>query len=206
MRNLFYQVCLGFIVLLGVTKAQQPTRAGKTNAVTGNNKSFLTGKISNQKTGSPLVGASIYLHEAKNGAVSDTSGLFVGPSIPAGKYLVEISFQGFATIIENIEISGKTEKNFSMTETVVEHEEVTVTGVASATRTKLSSQPISILKRSDLFQSSSSNIIDAISKMVPGVASLGTGPAISKPVIRGLGYNRVVTVHDGVRQEGQQWG
>ena len=25
-------------------------------------------------------------------------------------------------------------------------------------------------------------------------------------MIRGMGYNRVVTVHDGVRQEGQQWG
>lgn len=206
MRNFFYQVSLGFIILIGISKAQQPIRAGKINTVTGNNKSFLTGKITNQKNGTPLIGASIYLHEAKNGAVSDTNGLFVGPSIPAGKYLVEISFQGFATIIENIEINGNTEKNFSMTETVVEHEEVTVTGVASATRTKLSSQPISILKRSDLFQSSSSNIIDAISKIVPGVASLGTGPAISKPVIRGLGYNRVVTVHDGVRQEGQQWG
>ena len=206
MRNIFYQVCLGCIILVGVVHAQQTARNGKTNTVSGNNKSFLSGKITNQKTGSPLIGASIYLHEAKNGAVSDSNGLYVGPTIPAGKYLVEISFQGFATIIENMEINGKTEKNFSLIETVVEHEEVTVTGVASATRTKLSSQPISILKRADLFQSSSSNIIDAISKMVPGVASLGTGPAISKPVIRGLGYNRVVTVHDGVRQEGQQWG
>ncbi|MCX6207790.1 MAG: TonB-dependent receptor [Bacteroidetes bacterium] len=206
MRNFFYQVCLGCIVLVGISKAQQPAHSGKTNPTTGNSKSFLTGKITSQKSGSPLIGASIYLHEAKNGAVSDTNGVFVSPSIPTGKYLVEISYQGFATIIENIEISGKTMKDFSMIETVVEHEEVTVTGVASATRTKLSSQPISIIKRSDLFQSSSSNIIDAISKMVPGVASLGTGPAISKPVIRGLGYNRVVTVHDGVRQEGQQWG
>ena len=32
------------------------------------------------------------------------------------------------------------------------------------------------------------------------------GPAISKPVIRGLGYNCVVMVNDGVRQEGQQFG
>ena len=206
MRNFFYQVCLGCIVLVGISKAQQPAHSGKTNPTTSTSKSFLTGKIINQKSGSPLIGASIYLHEAKNGAVSDTNGVFVSPFIPTGKYLVEISYQGFATIIENIEISGKTMKDFSMIETVVEHEEVTVTGVASATRTKLSSQPISIIKRSDLFQSSSSNIIDAISKMVPGVASLGTGPAISKPVIRGLGYNRVVTVHDGVRQEGQQWG
>ncbi|HJU46015.1 MAG TPA: TonB-dependent receptor, partial [Chitinophagaceae bacterium] len=35
---------------------------------------------------------------------------------------------------------------------------------------------------------------------------IATGPAISKPSIRGLGYNRVVVVNDGIRQEGQQWG
>jgi len=29
---------------------------------------------------------------------------------------------------------------------------------------------------------------------------------ISKPFIRGLGYNRVLTLYDGIRQEGQQWG
>ncbi len=33
-----------------------------------------------------------------------------------------------------------------------------------------------------------------------------TGPNISKPFIRGLGYNRVLTLYDGMRQEGQQWG
>lgn len=176
------------------------------NATESNIKSTLSGKITNKTNGQALAGASIIFHEAKTGTISDNNGFYVSPEIPSGKYLVEISFQGFATIIESIEINGKTIRNFEMSEMVVEHEEVTVTGVASATRTKLSSQPISILKRSDLFQSSSNNIIDAISKMVPGVASMGTGPAISKPVIRGLGYNRVVTVHDGVRQEGQQWG
>jgi iron complex outermembrane receptor protein len=206
MRYFIYQLFIGSTVLLSISTAQQSNHSGKVNTQTGTNRSYFTGKITDQKKGNPLSGASIYFHESKTGTISDTNGIFIGQNLPAGKYLVEISFQGFATIIENIEINGRTEKNFSMTETVVEHEEVTVTGVASATKTKLSSQPISILKRSDLFQSSSSNIIDAISKLVPGVASLGTGPAISKPVIRGLGYNRVVTVHDGVRQEGQQWG
>ena len=48
--------------------------------------------------------------------------------------------------------------------------------------------------------------MDQLGKMVPGVAVLTSGPAIAKPVIRGLGYNRIVTVNDGIRQEGQQWG
>jgi len=48
-------------------------------------------------------------------------------------------------------------------------------------------------------------LIDAIQSL-PGVSQITEGPAISKPVIRGLGYNRVVVINDGVRQEGQQWG
>lgn len=51
----------------------------------------------------------------------------------------------------------------------------------------------------------STNIIDAIAHQ-PGVSQITTGSGISKPVIRGLGFNRVVVVNDGVRQEGQQWG
>jgi iron complex outermembrane receptor protein len=29
---------------------------------------------------------------------------------------------------------------------------------------------------------------------------------VSKPIIRGLGFNRILTLYDGIRQEGQQWG
>ena len=38
------------------------------------------------------------------------------------------------------------------------------------------------------------------------MSEITTGNNISKPVIRGLGYNRIVTISEGVRQEGQQWG
>jgi iron complex outermembrane receptor protein len=61
------------------------------------------------------------------------------------------------------------------------------------------------MKRADLIGTSSTNIINTLVH-IPGVTAVTTGPAISKPFIRGLGYNRVVTVNDGIRQEGQQWG
>ena len=50
------------------------------------------------------------------------------------------------------------------------------------------------------------NLIDALVKLAPGLSAVKTGPNISKPFIRGLGYNRVLTLYDGIRQEGQQWG
>lgn len=168
--------------------------------------SFLSGLVIDAKTGKPLAGASIYLHEAKTGAISDEKGLYKTPIVQSGKYLVEVSFLGYTSILEVLEISENPIRNFSLKETYIENEAVTVTGVASASKVRQSAQPISIIKRNQLLQSSSTNVIEALNKLVLGVASLSTGPAISKPVIRGLGYNRVVTVHDGVRQEGQQWG
>ncbi|MBC7721141.1 MAG: TonB-dependent receptor [Pedobacter sp.] len=169
-------------------------------------KGTLKGTITDAKTGKPLPGAAIFLHDAKVGVTSNADGNYSIANIPSGNHLIEVSYIGYSTIIETVDIEENTIKNFSLKESAVEQEAVTVTGVASATKTKQSPQPVSIIKKSDLLQTSSSNIIDALSKLVPGVSGLSTGPAISKPIIRGLGYNRVVTVHDGIRQEGQQWG
>ncbi len=92
-----------------------------------------------------------------------------------------------------------------MTETNVKLNEVVVTGLTGSQKLKQAPAPISIISPRQLEQIPSTNIIDAISHQ-PGVSQITTGGGISKPVIRGLGYNRVVVVNDGIRQEGQQWG
>jgi iron complex outermembrane receptor protein len=83
--------------------------------------------------------------------------------------------------------------------------ELTVTGVTGDTKLKHATAPVSIVSPQVLRSTASTNVIDAISHQ-PGVSQLTTGGSISKPIIRGLGYNRVVVMSEGVRQEGQQWG
>ena len=83
--------------------------------------------------------------------------------------------------------------------------ELTVTGVTGDTKLKHATAPVSIISPQTLRATASTNIIDAIAHQ-PGVSQLTTGGSISKPIIRGLGYNRVVVMSEGVRQEGQQWG
>lgn len=82
---------------------------------------------------------------------------------------------------------------------------VVVTGLTGDVHLREVAAPISVIQPVDLQARASTNIIGAIAKE-PGVSQITTGGAISKPVIRGLGYNRVVVVSDGIRQEGQQWG
>lgn len=82
---------------------------------------------------------------------------------------------------------------------------VVVSGVAGSQRLQDASSPFLVLSAKKLKYSVGSNFIEAISNQ-PGLAQISTGTGISKPVIRGLGYNRVVVVEQGIRQEGQQWG
>lgn len=83
--------------------------------------------------------------------------------------------------------------------------ELVVTGITGDTKLKNSTAPISIISGKELRQTSSTNIIDAIAHQ-PGVSQITTGSGISKPIIRGLGYNRIIVMNEGIRQEGQQWG
>ncbi len=87
----------------------------------------------------------------------------------------------------------------------LEIDEIVVTGLAGDAKLKEMPAPVSVIRPADLASRSGGNIIDAISSE-PGVNEITTGGGISKPVIRGMGFNRVVVVNDGIRQEGQQWG
>lgn len=168
-------------------------------------KNSISGRITNANTGEPLAGASIELPDLKKGVATNAKGDFILTDIPAGHYLLEISFLGYSSVLENIDLNGDMKRDFKLIPTFVETGSVTVIGVSAASAAKRTPIPVSVVKKEDLLRDASVNIVDAISKK-PGVAQIATGPAISKPVIRGLGYNRVVVVNDGIRQEGQQWG
>lgn len=164
-----------------------------------------SGKVTDAKTGEPLAGASVLFPDLKLGTSADNLGKFVFANVPAGHYLIEVSHIGYTSIIEHIDIDKNADKDFALQPSVLENQGVIVTGVSNATSIKKAPIPITTLRRAELLQSSSTNIIDLLVKK-PGISQLSTGPGISKPIIRGLGYNRVLVVNEGARQEGQQWG
>ncbi|MBR3856673.1 MAG: TonB-dependent receptor [Bacteroidaceae bacterium] len=83
--------------------------------------------------------------------------------------------------------------------------EVTVQGIAGVRRLKDAASPFMVVSPKQLHNTIGTNLVDAVGHL-PGLSQISTGAGISKPVIRGLGYNRVVVVDQGIRQEGQQWG
>ncbi|MBC7829363.1 MAG: TonB-dependent receptor [Chitinophagaceae bacterium] len=200
------KICLHIIFLLGFVygiKAQQSSPVADSSQK--RIRTGFSGRVIQAASDMPLQGASIYISDIKAGVATNSDGRFTMKNIPPGRHLVEISFVGYSTVSEYVDMRGDIQREFALYPEVAERNAVVITGVSSATQAKRIPTPITIIRRQDLLKNVSVNIVDAISKS-PGIAQLSTGPAISKPVIRGLGYNRVVILNDGVRQEGQQWG
>jgi iron complex outermembrane receptor protein len=165
----------------------------------------LSGKVTDAVDGEPLIGVTLHIAELSKTAVTDTDGTYEFDKLPAKHITIQVSYVGHQTIIRQIDLSTTTRADFVMHESNAMIDEVVVTGITGGTLTRESPTPVSIVSHRDLLTASSTNIVDAIAHK-PGMAQITTGNGISKPVIRGLGYNRIVTVADGIRQEGQQWG
>ncbi len=170
-----------------------------------NTKGSFSGIVTDESTGKPIGGVSIYFSDSKVGTNTNRNGEFFIDNISDGVHLVEISCIGYSTQAIQITINGSTKKTIVLSASIVENNAVIVTGVSRASQLKKIPFSVAVMRKDELLQTTSTNIIDAITRKA-GVSSLATGPAISKPIIRGLGYNRVLTINDGVRQEGQQWG
>ena len=170
-----------------------------------NAQNKITGKITDKETGENMPGVTVYIPDLKTGAVSGIDGVYQISNLPETKVIVQVSFLGYKTIIDKIDLSVTTTMNFIMEQAIEVMNEVIVTGTSRATEIKQNPIPMVTLNKVELQQNLNTNIIDAITKL-PGVSALTTGPNVSKPFIHGLGYNRVLTLYDGVRQEGQQWG
>jgi len=165
----------------------------------------LSGRVTDKATGELLPGVSIYFPDLKTGTLTKPDGTYFIGKLPATRLLVQVRFVGYKMITEQIDLTVNQSLDFNLDISVTEISEVVVTGQSGGIENNRTPSPIAVVPRTQMLQNSSGNIIDALSK-VPGISQVTTGTGISKPVIRGMGYNRVVVVNDGVRQEGQQWG
>lgn len=165
----------------------------------------LTGKVTDHIDGSPLAGATVYLPELNLGVTTNADGVYTITSLPIKEVKVEVSYLGHRSVTRSVNLAQTTTLDFVLNEQNAQLGEIVVTGLTGKALMKDSPTPVSVVNSAYLQSHTSTNIIDAL-RTQPGVSQITTGSGISKPVIRGLGFNRVVVVNDGVRQEGNQWG
>ena len=195
-------VCLLFLFIL--IQVSHELIAQQAEPRVPREKNSFSGRVTDS-AGNPLVAASVYIPDLKTGTQTGKDGTFVLNNLVSGGHLVELSYVGYSTQTEYVDIKGDVRKDFILSPSILENNEVVVTGVTAASHIRRSPVPVMVVRKEDLLKGVAVNLIDGLTKS-PGISQISTGPAISKPVIRGLGYNRVIVVNDGIRQEGQQWG
>jgi len=185
-----------FFLIAAPALAGEPVAEGKTS---------LTGTVIDKASGQTIPGAEVYFPDLRTGTVTDIDGKYAIRELPKTKALISVSMVGYATITKTVDLSLDSTMNFTLSESVTEMHDVVVTGTSKATELKRDPVPTALVSRTFLRENASTNAIESLNR-VPGVSTVSAGPNVSKPYIRGLGGNRVLTLFDGVRQEGQQWG
>ncbi len=162
----------------------------------------IEGIVKDRETKEGLPGSVINQLNSTQGSVTDNFGKFKMQVVEKSKLV--FSYVGYTN--DTLEIDGKKEYEILLIPNHKLLDEVVVTGVSKAMLMRQNPVAVSMVTSQMIDRANESNIIDALAKNTPGLRTLKTGPNISKPFIRGLGFNRILTLYDGVRQEGQQWG
>jgi iron complex outermembrane receptor protein len=193
---------ISFLLFLNFFGAYGAMAAGDPISLAG----AIHGTVTDKKDGNPIIGATISIPDLKIGVAADSNGKYAINGLPRGVYLLQITAVGYGTFSQRVDFNKTSVLDVQLALSTMESNEIVVTGVSKATLLKRAPIPIVAVSKTYIDQhSASGNVIDEVANL-PGVSAVTTGPNISKPFIHGLGYNRVVTLQDGIRQEGQQWG
>ncbi len=161
----------------------------------------LYGHVVDMDTKENLLSANIILKEINKQIITDEKGDFVFDGLCSGEYTVLITHVNCNDVEKKITLTNNVHLDISMPHSRNLMNEVTVESKVGITNTGFKKE----LSGKALEETKGLSLAEALSR-INGVTMLQTGSTIAKPVIHGLHSNRILTINNGVRQEGQQWG
>ncbi|MFT3737988.1 MAG: TonB-dependent receptor [Breznakibacter sp.] len=153
----------------------------------------------------PLVGAVVMVDGGKQHTLTNTKGIFTIERNSWSDYTIEIQFLGYNTFKMQVSKASPLPREIALTTAVEFLGEVTVRDNRTAQRQREQAQASEMATDADLRANLSGSLMTTLAHL-PGVGALTIGSGQSKPMIRGLGFNRVVVVDNGIKHEAQQWG
>lgn len=152
-----------------------------------------------------LAGASVVLLPGNHGTTSDENGYFVFKNLEKGKYTLMVSFIGFKTFEETLVLANDQKKEVVLTAAPLDLQEVLVRDNYADVKKREESLNVEVVHNDFLEQNRGGSLMQSLERL-PGVTTIDIGSGQSKPVIRGLSFNRVVVVENSIKHEAQQWG
>ncbi len=187
-------ILLTLLMLPGLVLAQTGTVAGKVTSTAGE----------------ALPGANVVvmLQGLTLGAATDVNGNYTITNVPAGLQRVTARFVGYRSDTKeiNVRVGAITELNFTLSPTVLQLDEVVVTGAGAAVEKMKLGNTVATINAANLENAPVSSLNEILQGRVPGVAVLPTSGLVGEGAairIRGSAslsqLNAPVVYIDGVR-------
>ncbi len=150
-------------------------------------------------TGEALPGASIQLLDTRHGTVTDQDGKFLLTDIPAGNYSLQISFVGYTTLLQNLEVANDSEQlSFILNESVIMGEEVFVYATRAHKKTPTTYSTLSKKKLEERNLGQDLPILLNYSPSVVTTSDAGAGIGYTNLRIRGSDATRINVTINGI--------
>lgn len=130
-------------------------------ASSGFAQSVISGVVSDSNS-NPVIGASLYVKEIKNGTVTDALGRFRLEGLAPGTYSLQLTAIGFKTIVRKMDLASDLTLDFMMEEDQTALSEVVVTGTMKEVSKLDSPVPVDILTPEFLYRNPTPGIFDAL--------------------------------------------
>lgn len=164
------------------------------SADTGN----IVGRVTNQTSGNPIEGVSIYLEDSKTGTYSKEDGTFVLRDVSLGEHTIYARFVGFRTLSEKINV----EKDISTRVMfVMEIEAIKVEGITiSANRAVKRETPIAFtdINAEIISDKYTTQDIPQLLEDVPGLFANTTGIGDAQITMRGFEADKIQVLINGI--------
>lgn len=157
--------------------------------------------------GRPLAGVTVMLNGVTVRAVTDSMGAFCLHAPGVGSYVLTAQAAGYSVYQQRVALTDTSARLpvILLLRFANELEAVKVVNSYAAMRKRESTLQVDVVNRDYILRHLGGSLMKSLEKL-PGIKSIGIGSGNSKPLIRGLGFNQVVVVENGMKHEGQQWG
>lgn len=155
----------------------------------------------------PLEGAIVTIYPSNKVTITNKEGNFFFNQITKETRKLTVNYSGYAFY----EMKLALDKNETLLPDIIlnpeikELQEVVITDSYETRRKKEESLTIETVNSSFIQRNLGGSLMQSLQR-IPGVKTISIGSGGSKPLIRGLSFNQVIVVENGLKHEGQQWG
>ena len=168
------------------TSAQDPAATGR-----------ITGRVM-RPDNQPAADAEVTVVGTRLRRRVDAQGAFAFDGVPPGEQILQAESRRYGISAGHVTVAAGATVEIELTlDAAQHHEEVVVTASATGQTAGELAQPASVLSGSELALRQRATLGETLSQ-TPGVSSTYFGPGASRPVIRGLGGERVRVLQGGL--------